>query len=220
LVLPWYSLEVGKVFLVIFQRLRLLSVPINDEEKSGGCPWPAPRGMANALARLVLKQLERFEEFARHRQKLARVYEEGLKDIPEIDLRDWDFDRHVLLRLPAQAVRAAALQRWAKRKGVLLGRWYARVIDPEGVDREKLGYRRGSCPEAEKVSKGIINLPCSPRTSEKDALKVCQLIRDFYCSHLKATDVSPWMQVFRRSRTPRSGARAGSHGCKPVKLHR
>ena len=59
----------------------------------------------------------------------------------------------------------------AKKYGVLLGNWYHNVIDPEGVDLEAVGYKRGSCPKAEYVAKHIINLPTRITTEQAQYVK-------------------------------------------------
>jgi len=58
----------------------------------------------------------------------------------------------------------------AKQKKILLGDWYRPVIAPSGVDLKIIGYKLNSCPNAETVSKKIINLPTLITKSQAQTL--------------------------------------------------
>lgn len=180
LILPLYCLELGKVILILFQKLKLLSVPVSTKEKQGKNPWSTPRRMPDALACLALRQFSCLNPFVTHRQELAKIYFSELKDLNQIRLPKLNPEKVALLRVPARAKDAGELWLYTKQRCILLGRWYSEIIDPRGTNRQKLGYREGSCPRAERLAQEIINLPCSPRTSRADVLKVCSVVREFY----------------------------------------
>lgn len=144
IILPLYRVGIGKAILVILQRLGLLSFPQLSEVKK----YP------NALAILLLNQLKKLDRYTKQREEIVRLY--GGKG--------------ALLRYPMRVDNPAQVAARAKKKGILLGNWYHNVIDPVGVDLEAVGYKRGSCPSAEKAAKHIINLPT--RISKKDAQRV------------------------------------------------
>jgi dTDP-4-amino-4,6-dideoxygalactose transaminase len=50
---------------------------------------------------------------------------------------------------------------------VILGRWFDKVLE-EVSDAAAVGYRAGSCPNAEYLAKHLVNLPTHLRTREKD----------------------------------------------------
>lgn len=180
LILPFYCLGPGKLLLVVLQKLKLLSRPVSDEEKKGARPWPRPRRLPNAMARLIRGQLDRWDRFVNHRRKLASLYQSELANLTELKFPDWDLSQSVPLRVPVRAPKATELLSCAKAKCCFLGRWYANLIDPPGTDLKSLGYVEGSCPEAEKAAREIINLPCSPRTNQADVVRVSQIIKEFY----------------------------------------
>jgi perosamine synthetase len=158
IILPLYQSGVGKLLLVLLQKIKFLSFPVYPEEKSGRQPSAFPARYPNALALLLLKQLKKLGRFTKQRREISRMY--GI---------DGPF-----LRFPRLVDNPALATAHAKKKGVLLGNWYHNIIDPTGVEVSTLGYIKGSCPRAEEAAKHIVNLPTriSPRQARRvlDAL--------------------------------------------------
>jgi len=138
-----YDVIIGKILLVILQKLHLLSFPVYPEEKHAGKPRELFATFPNALAVLLLNQLRKLDRFARQRREVSRYYgKEGN-----------------YLRFPMLVDNPDGIIQKAKQHGVLLGNWYHNVIDPAGVNLAAIGYKPGSCPNAEKAAAHIINLP-------------------------------------------------------------
>ncbi len=157
-ILPLYRIGIGKIILVVLQRLRILSFPVYAEEKIGRRPDDFPAKYPNALASLLLKQLKKLDRFTRQRREISRMY--GI---------DGPF-----LRFPKLVENPGQVSTRAKKRGILLGNWYHNVIDPADVDLGTVGYKRGSCPRAEDAAKHIINLPT--RLSVRQARKVLSVL--------------------------------------------
>ncbi len=158
IILPLYRIGIGKMLLVLLQRLRLLGFPVYREEKSGRQPDDFPAKYPNALALLLLKQLKKLERFTRQRREISRMYgSDG-----------------AYVRLPKLVDNPERVLAQAKKQGILLGKWYHNIIDPTGVDLTRVGYRKSSCPRAEEVAKHIINLPT--RISPGEAKRVIEVI--------------------------------------------
>lgn len=176
-ILPLYNfLGLGKMILVLFQKLHLLSFPVYQEEKIGEKPKVFPVKFPNALAMLALNQLKNLEEFNKKRIGITKIYQERLKDLP-IKLPTVELS---FLRYPILIEKAEELRKFAKRRGIILGDWYSSVIDPKGVDLTKVGYQRGSCPVAEKTAREVVNLPTYPRMSEDNIYKVIKTNYEFF----------------------------------------
>jgi dTDP-4-amino-4,6-dideoxygalactose transaminase len=158
LILPTYNIGVGKLALVLLQKLRLLSFPVYSEEKRGGKPSDFPAQYPNALAMLLLNQLKKLETYNKQRRNIAKFYG---KTIPGA----------VYLRYPMDVPSPDALRKKARKKGILLGNWYHNVIDPTGVDLAKVGYKKGSCPKAEAAAAHMINLPTLIGASQAETVK-------------------------------------------------
>lgn len=153
IILPFYRLGVGKVILVVLQRLRLLSFPVYPEEKEGRQPNDFPAKYPNALAILLLTQLKKRDRFAKQREEIVKLYG----------------GTGSLLRYPMRVDEPEKIIAKAKKQGILLGNWYHHVVDPVAI-----GYTTGSCPRAEEAAKHIINLPT--RISPKDAKRVIEAL--------------------------------------------
>lgn len=180
IILPTYNFfGLGKIILVLGQKLHLLSLPVADLEKSGGRPRSYPRKLPNALAKLAFLQLLRLEEFNKKRKLIAQLY---LRELETLGINKLELTGGgaIFLRFPFEINSPEKLFNFAKRKGILLGNWYSNIIDPKGVNFKKIGYRPGSCPNAEEKAKRIINLPTYPQMSLRDAQKVVAVVRKFY----------------------------------------
>lgn len=157
-ILMSYNILMGKILLFFLQCLHLLSFPVYTREKYGLQPKQIPAKFPNALAGLLLNQLNKLDSYGKMRRQSAGYYESELKEH-----KFYKIQRSVpgvgYLRYPILVSDPQMMITRAKQKGILLGNWYHNVIDPVGVDFRAIGYQLGSCPKAEGVAKQIINLP-------------------------------------------------------------
>lgn len=181
-ILPLYNvLNIGKLILFVLQNLSLLSKPVDRKEYGGGRPSFYPRRFPNALAMLLLRQLKKLEMFNEHRVTIALLYRERFSHLPLILPKTKNGD--ILLRFPlllANGVRRNTLFDELREKGILLGKWYNHVVDPEEVDLEKIGYVPGSCPFSEQTARTVLNLPTYPTLSVGEAQKLTELLREHF----------------------------------------
>lgn len=153
IILPFYRIGIGKLILFGLQRLHLLSFPVYEEEKKGKQPSLFPAKYPNALAILLVNQLKKLDRYTKQREEATAIYG----------------GTGPLLRYPVQVENPKETIAKAKRYGVLLGNWYHLVVDPNSV-----GYKKGSCPNAERLALHIVNLPT--RIPRRDAAKVKKLL--------------------------------------------
>lgn len=157
-ILPLYDVIIGKLLLVLWQKLGLLSLPVYPQEKQGQLPRDFPAKYPAALASLLWQQLGKLERYNRMRRETADFYRKKLtagrkaKVVPDID-------GAIYLRFPVEMQNPDRIRLKAKNAGILLGNWYHRVIDPDGVDFRCIGYHPGTCPKAEAKAATIVNLP-------------------------------------------------------------
>lgn len=173
-ILPLYTIGIGKVILWVLQRIRLLSLPVHTEERYGGQPVIFPQAYPNALAQLLLKQLEKLEETILRRKKIVALYYQKLQRNSHVQLPP-KRNNAVHLRFPIEVDYRNGLLTRGKQHGILLGNWYHNVIDPEGVVFPFVGYQKNSCPKAEYASRRILNLPTT--INEDDAYRILTLIQ-------------------------------------------
>lgn len=165
-ILPLYDVGIGKILLVLLQKLLLLSFPVYPEEKRGRQPKDFPARYPNALAVLLLNQLRKLERYNRQRVEIVKLYCEYFKSQQNIT---------ATLRYPIFVPDPSEIIKKAKSQNILLGNWYHKVIDPAGVDYTAVGYILGSCPKAEKAAQYIVNLPT--RISREEAKRVLDCVK-------------------------------------------
>lgn len=176
-ILPVYNFfYLGKVILVLFQRLHLLSFPVDSKEKQGKISPDSIKKLPNVLTCLALFQLKRLNEFNKKREEISKIY------IKEITNKNIDFpskNNIPFLRFPVLINNRDEIFDKFKKKGIYLGQWYSNIIDPKGSDLRKINYQRGSCPNAEFIAKRIINLPTYINLKDKDIKKIVKLLNNY-----------------------------------------
>lgn len=170
IILPLYNLGIGKLFIVVLQRLRLLSIPVYREEKYGKKPPGFPARYPNALALLLMTQLGKLDRYTSQRQNRVQQYYEFLKNKKQITLPKIRSGTSCV-RYPILVDDPVRIREAGKKRGILLGNWYHNVIDPKGVDFGAVGFIEGSCPNAEYVALHCINLPTRVSSSQADTLR-------------------------------------------------
>ena len=175
-VLPTYGVG-GKYLLVFLQWFKVLSKAVHWKEKRGKRPGYFPKSLPNALAVLALHQFCKLERLNAHRKEVAAFYRNTVKNVElpgEIVGRE-----SIYLRMPVRHLKAHAILKKAWARNLLLGDWYTTPVAPHDTQLEKVGYVKGSCPTAEKLSQTTFNLPTHIRITEKEANKVVQFLKSF-----------------------------------------
>ncbi len=164
-----YDICLGKILHRVANFLRLLIPEITAKEKQGTYDALFDKAYPNALAELLLVQLNKHEHILRSKAQICAIYRKNIKyQILTIKKSE------SLLRYPLLADNRDFVLNKAARQNIFLGSWYNQVIAPKTLDLHKMGYQNGSCPVAEKTSKQIINLPLN--ISQQEALKVISLL--------------------------------------------
>lgn len=173
-ILPFYTIGAGKVLLVALQKLSLLSFPVYPEEKRGHKPDVFPERYPNGLASLLLRQLKKLDRYKRTREETARWYQTQLNGLSSYTFPDV-VQGDVPLRFPLMHAHPERIQKFARRRGILLGNWYHNTIDPRGVVFAAVSYTPGSCPIAETAAGQVLNLPTLLSSSK--AMKVIRVLK-------------------------------------------
>jgi len=150
-----YNIYLGKIIHFFSQKFNLLIPEITKKEKAGKYDHFFDKKYPNALAILLLNQLKRFSKIQNQRKKMVNFYLKNLNNVTGYKLQVTGS----IIRFPLIIEnRDKILQNLAK-KGIFLGRWYDSPVAPKGFPLDKVGYRWGSCPQAEEICQKIINLP-------------------------------------------------------------
>jgi dTDP-4-amino-4,6-dideoxygalactose transaminase len=91
------------------------------------------------------------------------------------------------LRYPLWVGDPVALTKAVASRAVL-GGWFTSIIG-EALDREELGYRTGSCPNAELANGHVVNLPTHPRVNNSDIEAIVAAVKESCGSRRSEADV-------------------------------
>jgi perosamine synthetase len=175
-------LFIGKVIHYLSGKLGFREKATTDSEKKGvEIPKFALSKLPNALARVAFHQLQKINQLNKRRLEIMRKYQERLRNVRGVKNFDWKLSEKIyLLRFPLIVENRDKLLSFARKRGAYLDDWYSVPVAPKEVHQEAVGYIWGSCPNAEKLCKQIINLPLHINMSDKDVEKVVEVIKEFY----------------------------------------
>ena len=148
-----YSWGFGKVILKLIKPL--FPPEISKKEKQGQFDKKYNLKISKLQLAFLLSQLEDYERIKQKREKnlewlLRNINKKFLPPLPP-KIKD------PIIRLPIFVSNPKKVIEKYKKKNIFLGRWYYQpIIGVENI--EKLGYKKTSCPKAEKASKKIITI--------------------------------------------------------------
>lgn len=133
-------------------------------------------------AALINSQLKKLDRFKLRRQEIVDRYNKAFEDIPEIiiqqEIPESDTCRHLyVIRLDLDKLKSTR-------------REFFDAMSAEGVQPQihyiptywfpyyrRLGYRKGLCPNAERIYEGIMSIPLYPKMLEEDVEDVISAIK-------------------------------------------
>ena len=131
-------------------------------------------------ARSGLRQLKMIEQNIAHRRKMAQLYDRLLEE-KGWPARQYDSSimEPVMVRYPVRIAEKDKALAEAAKAGVELGSWFECPLHPIETPLAAYDYQIGMCPEAEKASNEVVNLPLHLRTNEKTAKRTVEFITKF-----------------------------------------
>jgi hypothetical protein len=154
LVRPLYSLQIGKVILVILQKTGLINGVFNQNEKKGVKVMKITK-YSGVLMKLLNCQFSNFEETQKNRLNLVNYYNKifGLNYTQP------------LLRYPINKKITKKQNNLFHENSVLVGKWYDKVFIPSDEVLKKLNVKPEYIPNTINLLKnGVINLPTNINT--------------------------------------------------------
>lgn len=144
--------------------------------------------MTDMQAALIISQLDKLERFSARRKEIVAKYNEAFAKLPQIvvqkEIPESDTTRHLyILRLNPDRLRIGRKQFFEAlaAENVCCNVHY--IPTYYFPYYEKLGYKRGLCPNAEKLYAEIISLPLYYAMSDEDVESVIEAvtkIAEFY----------------------------------------
>lgn len=133
--------------------------------------------MTDMQAALLLSQLDKLDMFAARRKELVKRYDEAFKVMPEIivqkEIPESDTVRHLyIIQLNTEMLKCGRKEVFEalQAEGIGVNVHYIPVYSFPYY--YKLGYKMGSCPNAEKLYERIISIPLYYSMTDEDQDKV------------------------------------------------
>ena len=179
IIMPAYPFwELGRWILLGLQKTHILSKAVSKQEKRGEQPKSFPQRMPNALAILALHQWRKLNRFNNHRAKIAKIYDQEIKAAGVI--KPPFIPGRIYLKYPLILRSASAtekiLRALRKKKIFLYDGWQNSPIVPSDTSLEAMAYTKNLCPQAEKISQRLINLPTHINVSVQEAHHLASLM--------------------------------------------
>lgn len=133
-------------------------------------------------AALINSQLKKLDRFKLRRQEIVDRYNKAFEDIPEIiiqqEIPESDTCRHLyVIRLDLDKLKSTR-------------REFFDAMSAEGVQPQihyiptywfpyyrRLGYKKGLCPNAEKIYEGIMSIPLYPKMTDDEVEQVIEAVK-------------------------------------------
>lgn len=138
--------------------------------------------MTDIQAALLSSQLDKLELFAERRKQLVKHYDEVFSSMPEItvqkEIAESDTVRHLyIIQLNLERLTCTRKEVYdaLQAEGVGVNVHYIPVNSFPYYQR--LGYRMGECPNAEKLYERIISIPLFYSMTDEDIYKVVKAIK-------------------------------------------
>ena len=146
--------------------------------------------MTDFQAALLISQLNKLDKFSARRKEIVNKYNEAFKDIPELfiqkEIPESDTTRHLYIiqlkldkltctrRQFFDALAAENVQPQVHYVPVYYFPFY-----------EKRGYKKGLCPVAEDIYKGIMSIPLYPMMTDEDVEDVITAVKKVVAAYRK-----------------------------------
>ncbi len=138
------------------------------------------KAMSNVQARSGLRQLDKISKNLEHRRKMAQIYDRLLEE------KGWPTRQYdtsimdpVMVRYPVRITEKDKALAEAPKNSIELGSWFECPLHPIETPLAAYDYEIGICPQAEKASNEVVNLPLHLRVNEKTAKKTVEFITRF-----------------------------------------
>lgn len=132
----------------------------------------------NVQAAVLSVKLRYLPQWIEHRRRIARLYHEGLRDLPALGLPPFDGDGYfdIFQNYVIRTGQRDALRAHLKERGVeTLVHWPKPMWEHKG-----LGLSNPRLSETESICREVISLPMSAETTEEQVAYTVEAIRGFF----------------------------------------
>ena len=146
--------------------------------------------MTDFQAALLISQLCKLPEFSARRKEIVNKYNEAFKDIPEIfvqkEIPESDTTRHLyIIQLKLDKLTCTRRQFFDALSAENIQPQVHYVPVYYFPFYEKRGYKKGLCPIAEDIYKGIMSIPLYPMMTDQDVDDVIAAVKKVVAAYRK-----------------------------------
>ncbi len=134
------------------------------------------KGMSRLQARVGLDQLSEIDRFVAHRSAMRQIYDTLLAELGWPHPCVPAHTNPVLVRYPVRVADKPRALATAARHLIELGSWFECPLHPIETPLRDYGYEPGLCPQAERASREVVNLPVHPRANAETARRTVDFI--------------------------------------------
>lgn len=176
-----YDFIVWKIVLEIAKKFKLFPEILTKKEKN--CEFKDfYYKYPNSLAYIARKELSKLDKYNSHRIQLVNLYKKELAWIVEF-ATDYEWTKDIWYMFSLRTNKAPELLKFAKSRKILIGNyWFWLNIAPCNTNIDSTWYS-WDCPNAEKLSHELLQLPTHPWVTISDAQRVINTIKEFYDSN-------------------------------------
>jgi perosamine synthetase len=131
---------------------------------------------------LGISQLKKINRFLTKRRNIAGIYDKAFKNLRAIKILMENKNQHCSYHLYPIRVRNSKIRlklfNFLKKRKIFCQVHYLPVYCHPYY--QKLGYKKGICPTAEKIYDQLLSLPIFPGLKKQDLSKIIKSINDFY----------------------------------------
>jgi perosamine synthetase len=151
----------------------------SPEELTGSMPPGYFQKMAPCQIEEGSRNLQQISTSIALRKINTAVYSEELTKIGFLPLQSDTDCEEVILRYPIRVANKNEVLRKALDHHLEIGSWFEVPLHPDGTDMAALGYREGMCPEAEKATKEVINLPTHDKITLGELKRIIKFLSKY-----------------------------------------
>ena len=155
---------VGKYITAILFKLKIFSPSTRKVEFGGRLPQKYLVKLSGEQSIILRRQFRRIDQLNRNKVDIKNLYIERFAKILDSNyIKLIKGDDIVLIRFPILIEDQSFIGNWFASKNIELGFWFSAPLSCAEIDHQVFNYSSGTCPNSERISKKMINLPLSKK---------------------------------------------------------
>ncbi len=159
-----YSIGLGKLLHLVFKKLHFMARAVDGI-------YGVMRTLPNWYSRNIVKQFNTSARVFKHRQDIANIYKKMLPANVCIDINA----PSTYLRFPIIVNDPKGLWKHLEKFAHITDTWYDVPVAPRRYLADS-SYKTGMCPNSDKITNHIVNLPTHINISEQQATQLAQKV--------------------------------------------